>query len=105
MPRTIAFASPKGGCGATFVCAGIWQLLSQKNKRVTAVDMCFESCSLDYVLSFQNDYIYTLSDVLDASVSLDEALCGKDAAFIRCDYEAEDFDFDKAFSAVKSITR
>ena len=39
MSEIIAFSSPKGGCGATFVCAGVWLSLARKGVSVFASDL------------------------------------------------------------------
>jgi len=103
MPRIIALASSKGGCGATFVCASLWKALLLTGVVSCAVDMCFEECSLDYALSFHNDYVYTLADVIDGNAEIEDALCGENGFFVRCAYEEQNFPYEKAFELIKGI--
>lgn len=92
MPEFIAFVSPKGGCGATFACAGVWQAFAKKGARVLAVDLCGRRCALDFALGFQNDSVYNVSDVTNGKCGLEEAVCcsslGGHACFLRGDADA-----------------
>lgn len=102
MPKVVAFLSPKGGCGATFSCAGVWRALCDKSLKVICVDMCFEKGTLDYALGFQNDYVYTMSDVIEGICELDEAIVSKDyGSFLRCGYEKDGFCAKKVFDELK----
>ena len=101
MPQVIVFASPKGGSGATFACANVARMLAENSQKVLAVDMCFETCTLDSALGFQDEYVYTFSDVLNGDSSLEEAVCSLQIDFLRADYENNFFDFDKAFDTIK----
>ena len=95
MPKTVCFSSPKGGCGATFVCGGVAFYLAKLGYRVLAVDMCFEKGTLDYILGFQNDYIYTLDDVADGVCTLEEAVvCQDNLSFIKYGYEFDSNTFE-----------
>ena len=97
MPKIITFTAPKSGNGATFCCAGVWQELSQENCTVLALDVCFEKRSLDCALGFDNDYVYTLSDVAGGFCTLEEALCTSgNGSYIPADYESADFDVSAA---------
>ena len=100
MPEIIAFVSPKGGAGSTFVCSSMWKTLTKKEYKVLALDMCFENCTLDLALGFQNDYVYTLFDVLCNSCTLDDAVCGEPSGFVRLDYESCSYDFPKLFEVI-----
>ena len=96
MPRIITFTAPKGGCGSTFVSASLCYMFVQKSQRVLALDMCFERCTLDSALGFQNDYVYTLKDVTDGECTLKEAVCSFDGVdFVRCGYEKDCPDYEK----------
>jgi septum site-determining protein MinD len=98
MAEIIAFVSPKGGCGSTFMCAGLWNSFANNSKKVLAVDFCFEKGTLDFNLGFQNDYIYTLSDCLDKSTEFSDVLVGypdKTACFVKAGYEYIPFNFKK----------
>jgi len=75
MPEFIVFVSPKGGSGATFTCAGTWQAFAKKGRKILAVDLGGRRCALDFALGFQNDSVYNVSDVLDESCTLKEAMC------------------------------
>ena len=75
MPEFIVFVSPKGGSGATFSCAGTWYAFAKKSKKVLAVDLCGKKSALDFALGFQNDSIYDVSDVINGTSSLEDALC------------------------------
>ncbi len=102
MTRIIAFTSPKGGCGSSFVCASLWYILTAKGKKVMALDMCFEKCTLDFALGFQNDYVYTLSDVLSDCCSIEEAAVhAGDSSFLRCDYEQRQLCYDRLAELIK----
>lgn len=102
MPKIVVFTSPKGGSGATFACACMCRTLTEKQKKVLALDMCFERCSLDFALGFQDEYVYTLSDVIDGSCTLSEAVCSDEADFLRADYDNSFFCYDKAMDIIKS---
>jgi len=75
MPEFIVFVSPKGGTGASFVCAGIWHAFAKKAVRVLAVDLCGKRSALDFALGFQNDSVYNVSDVSCGLCQLEDALC------------------------------
>lgn len=102
MPRIISFVSPKGGCGATFVCAALQRTLSENSKKVLVLDMCFDKCTSDYALGVQNDYVYTLADVLGGDITFDDAVAGCGGVFLRADYDSEDFDFEKAGEIIRN---
>ncbi len=103
MPKIIAFTSPKGGNGATFVCSGTWRGLLDRSYNVLAMDMCFERCTLDSALGYESDYVYTMSDVVQENCTLEEAMSmSMDSGFIRCDYDICSFNTDKAFEIVKN---
>jgi len=98
MAKVIAFVSPKGGCGSTFLCAGLWHAFTQNSHRVLALDMCFDKGTLDFALGFQNDYIYTLEDVLCGRIEFSDALCRygeTDGFFLRGAYSDTTFDVGK----------
>ena len=95
MPQIIAFVSPKGGCGATSVCGLLWYSLCRMGFKVLGVDMCFENCSLDFMLGRENDYIYTLSDVSDGLCRLEDICPTGESDFARCGYDAKGFDYAK----------
>ncbi len=106
MAEIFAFVSPKGGCGSTFVCAGLWRTLADMDSKVLALDFSFDRCTLDFALGFQSDYVYTLSDVLSGGCDLSEAVvCDagtSGAGFLRGDYEYDGMDFSKVSSLIKS---
>ena len=103
MPEIITIISPKGGSGASFCCAGLWSALMEKSHSVIAADACFEKNGLDYILGFSSDYVYTMSDVIEESCSLDEALCKRDlGSFIRFDYENNFFNVGMAMETLKN---
>lgn len=106
MAEILAFVSPKGGCGSTFVCANLWRTLADSGSKVLALDFCFDRCTLDFALGFQSDYVYTLSDVLSGACDLSEALVCEvstpNAGFLRGDYEYDGMDFSKVSSLIKS---
>lgn len=88
MPQIICFTSPKGGCGSTFVCSMLAFSLSKGGNNVLAVDMCYEKGTLDFALGFQNDYVYTLSDVSDGICTLSECTVTQgQLSFARAGYE------------------
>lgn len=97
MPEIIAFCSPKGGCGATFVCAGVWLALLRKGYRALAADLCGADGALDFALGCQNDSVYNIADVLDGACSLSDAAAvlkrGEEAGFLRADPEGTEQDF------------
>lgn len=85
MPEIIAVTSPKGGCGATSVCAGIWHFMADMGIKVLSADLCSGRCTLDFALGMQNDSVYDISDVISGICSLDDAVCrcGENAFFLR----------------------
>ena len=101
MPEIIAFVSPKGGCGSTSVCGLLWYALSDMGYKVLGLDMCFEDCSLDFFLGKENDYIYTLSDVLDENCQLDDICTPTESGFVRGGYDDADFSYAKAGEILK----
>ena len=103
MPKIITFLSPKGGGGATFCTAGVWNSLLSRDFKVLACDLCFEKCGLDVALGLKNDYVYTLSDAVVQRCTLDEALCTRGlGSFVRSDYEKDFFDTQGAFELLKN---
>lgn len=102
MPQIIAFTSPKGGCGATFVCVSVCRMLAEKSHTVLALDMCFDKCTLDFALGFQNEYVYTFSDVIRGDCSFSDAVCRGYGDFLRADYERDLFDYNRAAEILKN---
>lgn len=101
MAQVVVFTSPKGGSGATFACALTGLMLAESSKRVLALDMCFDRCTLDFALGFQNEYIYTLADVLNGDATLEEAVCTGRVDFLRSDYEVGTFPCEKAMEVLR----
>lgn len=101
MPEIIAFVSPKGGCGATSVCGLLWYALSNMGYKVLGLDMHFEDCSLDFFLGRENDYIYTLSDVLDDNCRLEDICTPEVSGFVRGGYDEVGFSYQKAGEILK----
>lgn len=87
MPEIIAFVSPKGGCGASTLCAHMWNNLAQMGKKVLAADLCFSKCTLDFVLGMQNDSVFDIADAACGRCSIEDAVCvsqdNADAHFLR----------------------
>ena len=99
MSEIIAFSSPKGGCGATFVCAGVWLSLARKGVSVFASDLCAERSALDFAVGFQDSSVLDISDVLGGFCNADDAMCllpgFKNAAFVRGSLSSDIADFEK----------
>ena len=105
MPEIITFMSPKGGSGATFVCAGVWATLCEKSYKVLAFDACFEKGALDYALGFKSDYVYTMTDVADGNCSLKDAMVSfGSGSFLRADYENNFFETEAAFEILIAVS-
>lgn len=87
MAEIIAFSSPKGGSGATFVCAGVFCTLEKMKKNVLAVDLRGENGTLDFALSLQDCSVFDISDVISGRCTADDAVCmfndSENASFIR----------------------
>lgn len=107
MQKFIAFVSPKGGCGATFSCAGVWNALAKEGYRVLAVDFGGRKSALDFALGFQNDSVYNVTDVIDGTCQINDALCVsnefENAFFLRGDTLSDDLDFQKFKSKVSGF--
>ena len=102
MAQVVVFTSPKGGSGATFACALTGYMLSELSRRVLALDMCFDRGTLDFALGFQNEYIYTLADVLNGDATLEEAGCVGRVDFLKADYEDGFFPYEKAIDSLRN---
>lgn len=104
MPEIISFVSPKGGCGATYVCSQIWRFLAETGKRVLAADLCGGCCSLDFAIGMHNDSVYNISDVAENMCDISEAACVSEkntsASFLRGD-DFRKTDISKAFEKLK----
>ncbi len=70
----IGVTSPKGGDGATFVCANIAYMLSLKEKTCLCVDMNAEKRNLDLLFGTSDSFVFNLNDVCENSCSVQEAI-------------------------------
>lgn len=74
MGKIIIIASGKGGTGKTTTTANLGAALASKGKLVVLVDMDMGLRNLDVVLGMESSIVYDISDVVDGSCTLDEAL-------------------------------
>lgn len=74
MGKIIIVASGKGGTGKTTATANIGAALAMRGNLVALVDMDMGLRNLDVVLGLENSIVYDISDVIEKSCSLDEAL-------------------------------
>lgn len=74
MGRVIMTASGKGGTGKTAFTANLGAALAMQGKLVVLVDMDMGLRNLDVALGLESSIVYDVSDVLNGSCSLDEAL-------------------------------
>lgn len=74
MGKVIMSASGKGGTGKTTFAANIGAALAMRGKLTVLVDMDMGLRNLDVALGLESSIVYDVSDVLDGSCSLDEAL-------------------------------
>ncbi len=74
MGKVIMSASGKGGTGKTTFAANLGAALALKGKLTVLVDMDMGLRNLDVALGLESSIVYDVSDVLDGSCSLDEAL-------------------------------
>ncbi len=70
----IVVASGKGGVGKTSVVAGVSSCLAALGNRVLCIDADFGLRNLDIVLGLSDRTVLDLEDVLNGSVSLEEAV-------------------------------
>ena len=74
MCKIIIIASGKGGTGKTTAAANIGAALAVRGKLTAVVDMDMGLRNLDIVLGLESSRVYDISDVIEGTCSLDEAL-------------------------------
>ncbi|MCH5209404.1 MAG: septum site-determining protein MinD [Oscillospiraceae bacterium] len=74
MCKIIIIASGKGGTGKTTAAANIGAALAVRGKLTAVVDMDMGLRNLDIVLGLESSIVYDISDVIEGTCSLDEAL-------------------------------
>lgn len=80
MGQIVLVASGKGGTGKTTTAANIGAALAERGKLVVLVDMDMGLRNLDIVLGLESSIVYDISDVIEGTCTLDEALI-KDARY------------------------
>lgn len=74
MGQIVLIASGKGGTGKTTTTANIGAALAKRGKLVVLVDMDMGLRNLDIVLGLESNIVYDISDVIEGTCTLDEAL-------------------------------
>ena len=74
MGKIIMTASGKGGTGKTTFTANLGAALAMQGKLVVLVDMDMGLRNLDVALGLESSIVYDVSDILEGSCTLDEAL-------------------------------
>ncbi len=74
MGKIIVIASGKGGTGKTTATANIGAALASRGKLTAVVDMDMGLRNLDIVLGLESSIVYDISDVIEGTCTLDEAL-------------------------------
>ncbi len=74
MTQVIAIASGKGGVGKSTLAAGLSAALSEKGKKVLAVDCDAGMRNLDLLLGLEGMGVYNMNDVLSGAKELEEAI-------------------------------
>lgn len=74
MGKVIMSASGKGGTGKTTFAANLGAALAMRGKLTVLVDMDMGLRNLDVALGLESSIVYDVSDILDGSCSLDEAV-------------------------------
>lgn len=74
MGKIIIVASGKGGTGKTTTTANLGAALAMRGNLVALVDMDMGLRNLDVILGLENSIVYDISDIIEGSCSLDEAL-------------------------------
>lgn len=74
MGKIIIIASGKGGTGKTTTTANLGAALALKGHLTAVVDMDMGLRNLDIILGLESEIVFDISDVIDGSCALDEAL-------------------------------
>ncbi|MBQ8300903.1 MAG: septum site-determining protein MinD, partial [Clostridia bacterium] len=74
MGKIILIASGKGGTGKTTTTANLGAALAMRGNLVAAIDMDMGLRNLDVMLGLESSIVYDISDVIEETCSLDEAL-------------------------------
>ena len=107
--RAIVVTSGKGGVGKTTTTANLGTALAQRGARVALVDADVGLRNLDIVLGLESRVKYHVLDVLEETVSLDEALVAdkhSDTLFLLAaaqTREKDDVDTEKMQALVRSL--
>jgi septum site-determining protein MinD len=106
----IGTSSPKGGDGATFVCANIAYMLSAEGKKCLCIDMNAEKRTLDLLFGTSDSFVFDLNDVCENNCTLNEAtitnLFGLNLDFITSSQTRsfQETQYAKIFNVIKSQT-
>ena len=74
MGKIIIIASGKGGTGKTTATANLGAALAQRGHLTAVVDMDMGLRNLDIILGLESEIVFDISDVIDGTCTLDEAI-------------------------------
>ena len=74
MGKIIIIASGKGGTGKTTTTANLGAALAQRGHITAVVDMDMGLRNLDIILGLESEIVFDISDVIDGTCMLDEAI-------------------------------
>ncbi|MCL2838702.1 MAG: septum site-determining protein MinD [Oscillospiraceae bacterium] len=74
MGEIIALTSGKGGVGKTVITANLGRALTKLKKKVILIDMDIGLRNLDIVLGVEHQIVYDITDVLEGTAELSQAL-------------------------------
>lgn len=97
MANKILVASGKGGVGKSTFTAGISKALSEREKKILAIDCDIGLRSLDLLLGHSSDIVFDWGDVILGRCSVEQAIIKGEVDFIAAPRNADDAFTNEAF--------
>lgn len=97
MANRILVASGKGGVGKSTFTAGVSKALSERSKKILAIDCDIGLRSLDLLLGHSSDIVFDWGDVILGRCSAKQAIIRGNVDFIAAPRNSDDAFTDEAF--------
>jgi len=107
MGRTIAVVSGKGGVGKSTITCGLALSLAKMGHSVCVIDLDSGLNNVDVMLNIENKVVYDISDCLNGSCRIKQALVGVsgvDNLYVLSSFGKRELDVAKFISVIEKLT-